>query len=176
MRRLIILLCFIVSSFTVNSENFPKSVQKKIDKVLLKLFSKGANDLKSLDLDEEAFVECPSVKNLKIFSLKTSHEGGSYICFASSKAKNDYFDYMVIFDADLLIQNVTVLTYLSTYGGEITSRSWLKQFVGKTKGEFMEMDKDIDSISGATLSAPAITQGIKELSLLVSMLKAENKI
>jgi len=61
-----------------------------------------------------------------------------------------------------------VLVYRSTYGGEIMSRSWLKQFIGKTKGESMEMNKDIDGISGATLSAPSITQGVKDLSLLLA--------
>ena len=91
-----------------------------------------------------------------------------YACFASSRGKNDYFDYMVIFDKDLVIKQVKVLIYRSTYGGEIMSRSWLKQFIGKTNGREMAMDKDIDGISGATLSAPSITQGIKDLSLLIT--------
>ncbi len=48
------------------------------------------------------------------------------------------------------------------------SRSWLKQFIGKTNGQKMAMDKDIDGISGATLSAPSITLGVKDLSLLIA--------
>jgi len=32
----------------------------------------------------------------------------------------------------------------------------------------MAIDKDIDNIFGVTLSAPSITQGIKELSLIIA--------
>ena len=52
------------------------------------------------------------------------------------------------------------------------SQSWLKQFIGKTNGQEMTMDKD--GISGTTLSAPSITQGIKELSLLIAEITKQN--
>ena len=52
----------------------------------------------------------------------------------------------------------------------------MKQFIGKSNGENMEFEKDIDSISGATISAPVITKGIKSLSLLLSDLRTNGKI
>lgn len=79
---------------------------------------------------------------------------------------------MLIFDEELIIKKVIVLVYMSTHEGEIMSCLWLKQFVGKCKDEVMEIDKDIDSISGAIRSAPFITKRVKDISLLIVKIKA----
>jgi len=168
MRKIVIVICVLISSLLLSAADYPKSIQKKIDRTLVKLYPKQLVELKDMDVSDTLISAYSSVRNVKVSHLKTAESELGYACFASSKGKNDYFDYMVIFDTDLLVKKVVVLVYRSTYGGEIMSRSWLKQFIGKSKGESMEMDKDIDGISGATLSAPSITQGIKELSLLIS--------
>jgi len=168
MRRFLVLVCLLACTILVNANNYPKSVRKKIDKTFIKLFPKKVVELKEMTLSQDVLSSYASVSNVKASILSAAGEELGYACFASSRGKNDHFDYMVIFDKALVIKKVVVLVYRSTYGGEIMSRSWLKQFIGKSKGEALEIDKDIDSISGATLSAPSITQGIKELSLLIS--------
>ncbi len=168
MRKTAILICLLIFSLLLHASDYPKSVQKRIDKTLVKLFPKKVVELKAMHLSTELTSVYNSVRSVKISRLRSAETDLGYACFASSKGKNDYFDYMVIFDKDLVIKQVKVLIYRSTYGGEIMSRSWLKQFIGKTNGKEMTMNKDIDGISGATLSAPSITEGIKELSLLIA--------
>jgi hypothetical protein len=90
---------------------FPKLIQQKIDKTLVKLFPQKVVELRDM------LVSDTSLKDVKVSLLKTSEL--EYACFASSKGKNDYFDYMVIFDTDLFIKKVVVPVYRSTYGGEI---------------------------------------------------------
>lgn len=175
MRKIAVLICMLASSLLLNASDFPKSVQKKIDHTLVKLFPKKVVELRDILVSDSLVSSYTSVKNVKVSLLKTPECELGYACFASSKGKNDYFDYMVIFDTDLLIKKVVVLVYRSTYGGEIMSRSWLKQFIGKTKGKSMQIDKDIDSISGATLSGPSITQGVKDLSLLIAEIDKQEK-
>jgi len=168
MKKIVFVICLLIFSLLLHAGDYPKSVQKRIDKTLVKLFPKMLVELKEMDLSTELTSVYTSVRGVKVSRLKSADSELGYACFASSKGKNDYFDYMVIFDKELVIKKVKVLIYRSTYGGEIMSRSWLKQFIGKTNGQEMAMDKDIDGISGATLSAPSITQGVKELSLLIS--------
>ncbi|MCZ4695212.1 FMN-binding protein [Ancylomarina euxinus] len=175
MRKISILICLLVSSLLLNAADFPKSIQKKIDNTLLKLYPKKVVELKDMLVPDSLLLSYTSVKNVKVSLLKAAESELGYACFASSKGKNDYFDYMVIFDADLIIKKVVVLVYRSTYGGEIMSRSWLKQFIGKSRGESLQIDKDIDSISGATLSAPSITLGVKDLSLLIAEINKQEK-
>ncbi len=176
MRKLVFVICLLISSLLLHAGDYPKSVQKRIDKTLVKLFPKMVVELKEMDLSTELTSAYTSVRGVKISRLKSAESNLGYACFASSKGKNDYFDYMVIFDKELVIKKVKVLIYRSTYGGEIMSRSWLKQFIGKTNGQEMAMDKDIDGISGATLSAPSITQGIKELSLLIAEISQQDSM
>ncbi|MUP38793.1 FMN-binding protein [Labilibaculum euxinus] len=174
--QLVVIFVLIHGTFAANASEFPKSIQKKIDKEVQKIFPVEdliMDDIDNLNLD--AF-NCEGVRDLHLSTLKKADKLMGFACFASSKGKNDFFDYMVLFNENLEIQKVVVLIYRSSYGGEIMAKSWLKQFIGKIRGEEMEFGKDIDGISGATISAPAMAKGVKSVSLLLSELKANGKI
>ncbi len=174
--QLVVILVLISGTFEVKASSFPKSIQKKIDKEIQKTFPVEGlvmNDVDNLNLDT---FNCDGVKDLYLSTLKSNDELIGFACFASSKGKNDFFDYMVLFNENLEIQQVVVLIYRSSFGGEIMAKSWLKQFIGKERGEGMEFGKDIDGISGATISAPSMAKGVKSTSLLLSNLKANGKI
>ena len=79
-----------------------------------------------------------------------------YIGYSPSKFEN--FDFMVVFDCDNKIKFVEVLTYRENYGGEISSRRWLKQFIGMT-----EPKPFVNAISGATISVNSIKHSINKL-------------
>jgi Na+-translocating ferredoxin:NAD+ oxidoreductase RnfG subunit len=83
---------------------------------------------------------------------------------------------MVIFSHDLAILTVKVLVYREAYGGEIGSKRWLEQFTGKKNGRGMEYGKNIQGISGATISALSISSGIKKLSLNMQELRKSGVI
>lgn len=174
--QLVIILIFSAGSLRTNAEGFSKSIQKKIDKAVEASFPHQdllLDDLKTVKLD---FFKYQGIRDVRLSLIKKHEDVEGYACFASSKGKNDFFDYMVLFNKKLEIQKVVVLTYRSSYGGEIMSKNWLKQFIGKGRGEEMEFGKDIDGISGATISAPAITKGVKSMSLLLSELKAKGSL
>ena len=54
-----------------------------------------------------------------------------YAFIDKAPSKTDEFDYLVLFDENLIIKKAKVLMYREDYGGEIGSRRWLKQFIGK---------------------------------------------
>ena len=72
-------------------------------------------------------------------------------------SNSEYFDYYILFDADKTVQTVKVFNYQATHGQEITAKGWLKQFIGYNGSELLQVDKNIDAISGATISVYAIT-------------------
>ncbi|MBN2597493.1 FMN-binding protein [Labilibaculum sp.] len=172
----VVIFVLISGVFSARASSFPKSIQKKIEKEVQKIFTSEdliMDDIDNLNLDT---FNCEGLRDLHLSTLKEADKLMGFACFASSKGKNDFFDYMVLFNQKLEIQKVVVLIYRSSYGGEIMAKSWLKQFIGKVGGEEMEFGKDIDGISGATISAPAMAKGIKTLSLLLSELKAKGEI
>lgn len=74
----------------------------------------------------------------------------------------EHFDYMVILNNDLSIKKVKILVYDGEYGYEITSKLWLKQFIGYS-GSDLKYGTDVQAISGATVSAQSITDDIQLL-------------
>ena len=65
--------------------------------------------------------------------------------------------YAITLDKDLSVKNVKILEFKSEYGIEIKSKSWLKQFNGY-EGKQLTYGKNIDAITGATISANELTE------------------
>ncbi len=81
---------------------------------------------------------------------------------ATSDSGNEYFDYFILFDKDINVRLVKIFNYQATHGHEISARGWLKQFVGYNASKSLQVDKDIDGISGATISVYAITDDVEK--------------
>jgi hypothetical protein len=77
--------------------------------------------------------------------------------------KHEFITYAVRLAADGAVQQVEILTYRETYGGEIRNAAWRAQFKGRTARSPLRLDQDIKNISGATLSCRNVTDGIKRL-------------
>lgn len=88
----------------------------------------------------------------------------AYTIFDEALGKVANFTYLVVFTTDGNILQAAVLKYRENYGGEIASKRFLKQFIGKRAGQGMEYPSNIDGISGATISVQSITAGIKRNS------------
>ena len=80
--------------------------------------------------------------------------------------KHLVIDYAVALDPNGRVGHVEILEYRESYGGEISNRSWLAQFVGKTSQDPIQLDQDIRNISGATLSSHHVTEGVKRVLAL----------
>ncbi len=85
--------------------------------------------------------------------------------------ESEYFDYYLLFDKNKTVQSIRVFNYQATHGQEITARGWLRQFIGHKENEPLQVDKNIDAISGATISVYAITADVEHKT---SMLRYVN--
>ncbi len=139
----------------------------------------GKHEL-SLEMFEELTPNSPEYKiNGKYFALKQKYvsnikyiyigrvnscrAGGCSVSNSSSydDSNSEYFDYFMLFDKDKYVQQVKVFNYKATHGYEITAKGWLNQFVGYSGSEPLRVNKNVDSISGATISVYAITGDIE---------------
>lgn len=153
----------------------PSDVDYK-NKALIKALQKaGIHDISTIE--EIAIPDSVSLSNRikgKYFLIKENNVSQyQYIyvgrvnscraggCSISNDAPKDgnseYFDYYILFDRDKTVQTVKVFNYQATHGHEITAKGWLKQFIGHDGSAPLEVDKNIDAISGATISVYAIT-------------------
>jgi hypothetical protein len=87
----------------------------------------------------------------------------------------EYFDYFIIFDSQNKIIITRVYNYEATHGSEITAKRWLSQFIGFDGTKNLRVGKEIDSISGATISVFGLVSDIQEKTSLLNMIKISNK-
>jgi Na+-translocating ferredoxin:NAD+ oxidoreductase RnfG subunit len=59
-----------------------------------------------------------------------------------------------------------IMVYRESRGDEVRSPRFSKQFKGKTIDDSLRPNKDIDSVSGATISSRAITVGVRRALVL----------
>ncbi len=89
------------------------------------------------------------------------------------RASSEYFDYFILYDSSVTVKLVKVYNYKATHGHEITAKGWLKQFIGFDDSESLQVDKNIDAISGATISVHAITDDIRSKTRLLQILELQ---
>ena len=177
MRKLLLIAsAFLFLSFS--PANYILRYKKKINKELKKIFKEENLTVSALRLDEQ-FTSVPNnsfyevvlkektIGYININRVNACRSGGCDRPGILNTERYDHFYYMVVFDKELSILKLTVLDYQSDHGYEICSKSWLKQFTGPADQNF-EYNKNIDAISGATVSVNAL---ILEMNYLILMLK-----
>jgi Na+-translocating ferredoxin:NAD+ oxidoreductase RnfG subunit len=79
----------------------------------------------------------------------------------------------VVYTNDLDIRHVQVLRYREQIGGAVQNQQWLKQFRGTSPESSFERGKDVDGITGATISVDALISGLKRMSVYLSLIKGD---
>jgi len=184
---LVILLVFGFSnSFGQNINYSPKTLANDFQK----LWETKDVTLKEINVPDSLYNDILLDKG-KIFRAKANeafigyaYVGRIYSCRAGGCGMDDapvnlvsidedfeYFDYFIIFDESLIVKKIRVFNYQATHGHEVGGKGWLNQFIGYDGEEKLEYGKNIDSISGATISANAITYNVQESCRYLDLLK-----
>ena len=85
----------------------------------------------------------------------------------SDSDQSEYFDYFILFDKSLSVALVKVFNYQASHGQEVTSSGWLRQFIGYNGARNMNVGKEVDAISGATISVNHLTDDIKHITAIL---------
>jgi Na+-translocating ferredoxin:NAD+ oxidoreductase RnfG subunit len=77
--------------------------------------------------------------------------------------KHEFIPFAVALDADGAIKSIEILEYREAYGSQVRTPAWRAQFQGKRYGAPLALRKDVQNISGASLSCRHITDGVKRI-------------
>ena len=166
MKKLSITLLLLLLYICEVGAIFPLEPEKRVVKEVTKLFD-AEFLLQEISIPSEAQAANELMREGdQPYAIKSSEGILGYVFSTSAKGRYDYFDYSVIYAKDLSVMAVLVTTYRSSHGAGICSKGWLKQFRGY-QGEEISLGKDIDSISGATLSATSMVEDMKRCYLLI---------
>ena len=78
--------------------------------------------------------------------------------------------YLTCFNLDGQLINAHIVKYREDYGYEVGNRRWLNQFLGLDASSDYKVGKNIDGISGATISVNSVTSGINRSAIIVEHL------
>ena len=77
--------------------------------------------------------------------------------------KHELITYALGISADGQVAGVEILDYRETHGDQVRQPRWRAQFLGKDADEAVKLGRDIQNISGATLSCRHLTDGVRRL-------------
>lgn len=141
-----------------------KHIQKKVNKEIQSVFNVQAFDFNAISISSEITKDLPATFGKdNLFSIKQKDSLLGYAYVAKAPSKTDMFDYLVLLDSNLIVLKTKVLVYREDYGGEIGSKRWLKQFIGKTQEDDLRYGDNIVAISGATISVRSMTNAMNNL-------------
>jgi len=169
MKKIFLILFFLVFHL---SFDIPKRIEKRIDKEILIVFDIESYSKEVIVIDEIIN------KKLKIdfnednfYKIRSGEDLVGYFYYGKALSKADEFDFVVIFDFNLIIKKIKVLAYREDYGGEISSKRWLSQFNDLTIEDTIVYEKEIKAISGATISARSMTKAVNNLLISLTILQ-----
>ena len=72
-----------------------------------------------------------------------------------------------------VVDRVEIMVYREPRGDEVRDPRFRKQFEGKTAADPLRIDRDIDAVSGATVSSASLATGVRRAAILVEELALE---
>ena len=108
-------------------------------------------------------------KSEYIFYVARNEDGhvDGYAIFDQEIGQHELIDFATFFDAKGKVSRVEVVAYREPYGEGIRSKRFRKQFVGRSAMSRFRTGRDIDSITGATLSARAMSKAVRRASVIL---------
>ena len=131
-------------------------------------------DFRTLTSAQVSAVEAASDTNvlntqIKVWKVST----GGWFIIDQVVGKHDFIPFALALDEHGAVKDVEILEYREAYGGEVANARWRAQFSGKNQQSPLKLTKDIQNISGATLSSKHITDGVRRLLATHAVLTAD---
>lgn len=165
---ILLIVALALAAFSV-----PENVAKKAHKEMVKFYGTEnfSTELISVskDLNEKTVTE---FGDENLFKINSDGKLLGYGYIGNAPSKTATFDYLVLFDRNFVITTSKVLVYREEYGGEISSKRWLKQFEGASPAsKELVYNHNIIPISGATISVKSLTTEINVLLKSIAILQ-----
>jgi Na+-translocating ferredoxin:NAD+ oxidoreductase RnfG subunit len=103
-----------------------------------------------------------------VFYVASTHgKVDGYALFDEERGQHELIGFGTFFDADGRVTRVEVTAYREPYGDGIRAERFRKQFVGRNAHSSFAPEKDIDAVSGATISSRSMCAGVERASALL---------
>lgn len=147
----------------------PQAPHGKVLKIIQRQFSEQATlvpiDITAIPVAQHEMVHAGD----GIYAIYLEEVVVGYLHTTKGRGRYDDFEYSLIYSSKPAIMEVAVTAYRSTHGAGVCQKRWLRQFQGYNGAE-LEVGRNIDAVSGGTLSAKAITEGVERSHQILNSL------
>ena len=151
-----------------------KDLSKKVDKEIKETFKVASYTYSPIIFPLEVYKELPSnFQANNFFGIKENNKIIGYIYMGKAPSKTDTFDYLVLLDKEQIVLKTKIIAYREDYGGEIGSKRWLQQFIGKKSSDDLRYGDNIAVISGATISVRSMTNSMNDFLKSLKILQSK---
>lgn len=172
MKRLF--LIFTIFGISSSSLIYGNEIQSRTEEILRAHFGKDINiTYKKYDLDRnvKSSIENQAEQRffgdyIYIWQVESNDSIKAIALMDNVYGKTLPITFLVIFQLDGSISSTHIIKYREDHGGAVSSDNWNEQFNGKNRKSSYTVGKDIQGISGATISVRSVTKGIQKLTLL----------
>jgi Na+-translocating ferredoxin:NAD+ oxidoreductase subunit G len=125
--------------------------------------------LSDADADEIAKKLGASIK--RDWVVYVAESDGRHDGYAKDEERgmHEPIDFAVKFSASGAVDRIEILEYREAYGDEVRGDRFRAQFKGKTASDPITAGKDIDIVSGASISSRSVALGVKRDALVLQL-------
>lgn len=105
----------------------------------------------------------------RVFGAYKADAAIGYLILDDVVGKFELISYAVGVNLDASVRQVEILNYRESHGGEIRNPAWRRQFAGKSAPAGLAIGDGIANISGATLSATHVTNGVRRIAAIAQV-------
>jgi Na+-translocating ferredoxin:NAD+ oxidoreductase RnfG subunit len=103
------------------------------------------------------------------YVAKTGEHTDGYALFDEERGQHELISFATFFDPRGAVVRVEVVAYREPFGDGVRAERFRRQFNGRDARSHYVLDKDIDAISGATISSRALCKGVERASVLLEV-------
>ncbi len=105
------------------------------------------------------------------YAIQVARNDGEVVGYAildAERGQHEPIDFAVSFSPTGQVQRVEILTYREAYGDGVRADSFRAQFTGRGPSSGFRAGKDIQIVSGATISSRSISVGVKRATVVLN--------
>ena len=176
-------LYFIFFLIFISNISFPQQINDEVKDILISTFGKNSTiKFAKYEIEKNAATKIEKQVKQKFFDssvyyyqIINNYKINGYALLDNVYGKSLPITFLVLFDNAGNIISSQIVKYREQYGGSVKNPQWNEQFIGKNYSSSFEVGKEINSISGATISVNSVTKGIQKLTLLIKEIIEKKK-
>ena len=102
-----------------------------------------------------------------IYVAKTGEQVDGYALFDEERGQHELISFATFFNRDGAVTRVEVVAYREPFGDGVRAERFRRQFVGRLADSGYVLGRDVDAISGATISSRSLCRGVQRAALLL---------